>query len=65
MTSQVTITREGASASCSGHSRKLRTYTEKELETAWAAPELLSAPTIGEGSARSRGDGGGGVIEVK
>jgi hypothetical protein len=25
----------------------------------WAAPELLGAPTIGRGSARSRGGGGG------
>jgi hypothetical protein len=27
----------------------------KELETVWAAPELLSAPTIGGGSARAGG----------
>jgi hypothetical protein len=26
----------------------------------WAAPELLGAPTIGRGSAQSRGGGGGG-----
>jgi hypothetical protein len=26
----------------------------------WAAPELLGVPTIGGGSARSRGGGGGG-----
>jgi hypothetical protein len=31
---------------------KLRAYTEKELETVQAAPELLGAPTIGGGSAR-------------
>ncbi len=43
-----------------GRSQKLRTYTQKELETVWAAPELLGAPTIGGGSARSRGGGGGG-----
>jgi hypothetical protein len=46
--------------SCPGCSQKLRTYTKKELETMWAAPELLGAPTIGRGSARPR-DGGGGV----
>jgi hypothetical protein len=40
-------------------SQQLRTYTYKELETAWAAPELLGAPTIGGGSARSRGGGEG------
>ncbi len=33
---------------------------KKELETMWAAPELLGAPTISRGSARSRGGGGGG-----
>jgi hypothetical protein len=27
----------------------------------WAAPELLGAPTIGEGSARSGGGGKGGL----
>jgi hypothetical protein len=32
----------------------------KELETVWAAPELLGALTIGGGSARSGGGGGGG-----
>jgi hypothetical protein len=32
----------------------------EEIETAWAAPKLLGAPTIGAGSARSRGGGGGG-----
>ncbi len=31
----------------------------KELETAWAAPELLGVPTFGGGSAQSRGGGGG------
>jgi hypothetical protein len=60
MTSQATNRREGGSALCPGHSRQLRTYTKKELETAWAAPELLGAPTIGGGSTRSRGGGGGG-----
>ncbi len=39
MTSQVTNRREGGSASCRGGSWKLPTYTQKELETAWAAPE--------------------------
>ncbi len=29
-----------------GRNQKLRTYTQKELETKWAAPELLGAPTI-------------------
>ncbi len=60
MTSQATNTREGGSTSCPGRSRMLRTYTEKELETVWAAPELLGVPTIGGGSARSGGGGGGG-----
>jgi hypothetical protein len=32
----------------------------EELETAWAAPELLGASTIGGGSAQSKGGGGGG-----
>jgi hypothetical protein len=49
MTSQATNWREGGSASCPGRSRKLRTYTKKELDTAWEAPELLGAPTIGGG----------------
>jgi hypothetical protein len=60
MISQRTNRREGGSTSCPSHSRKLRTYIEKELETMWAAPELLGAPTIGGGSARSGGGGGGG-----
>ncbi len=55
MTSQVTNRREGGSTSCSCRSRKLRTYTQKELETVQAAPELLGAPTIGGGSAQARG----------
>ena len=58
MTSQATNSREGGSASCPGRSQQLRTYTYKELETAWAAPELLGAPTIGGGSVQSRGGGG-------
>ncbi len=58
MTSKAINRREGGSASCPGHSQKLPTYTYKELETAWVPPELLGAPTIGGGSARSR-DGGG------
>ncbi len=29
-----------------GCNQKLRTYTQKELETKWAAPELLGVPTI-------------------
>jgi hypothetical protein len=41
--------------SCSGRSRKLPTYTYKELETVWAAPELIGALTIGGGSARAGG----------
>jgi hypothetical protein len=49
MTSQATNRREGGSASFPGHSWKLPTYTYKELETAWAAPELLGVPTIGGG----------------
>jgi hypothetical protein len=59
MTSQATNRREGGSTSWPGCSRKLRTYTLKELETVWAAPELLCVPTIGGGSAQS-GDGDGG-----
>jgi hypothetical protein len=59
MTSQATNRREGGSTSCPGRSQMLRTYTFKELETVWAAPKLLGAPTIGGGSVRSRvGDGG-------
>jgi hypothetical protein len=61
MTSQATKRREGGSASCPGRSQQLWTYTSKELETAWAAPELLGAPTIGGGSARPW-VGGGEVI---
>ncbi len=38
--------------------RRLRVYTEKELETVRAAPELLGAPTTGGGSAPPRGGGG-------
>ncbi len=60
MTSQATNRREGGLASCPGCSQQLRTYTQKELVTAWAAPELLGVLTIGGGSARSRGGGGGG-----
>ncbi len=60
MTSQATNRREGGSTSCPGRSRKLRTYTLKELETMWAAPALLCEQTTGGGSARSEdGDGGG------
>jgi hypothetical protein len=61
MTSQATDMREEGSTSCSGRSRKLLTYTENELETVWAAPELLGAPTMGEGSARAGGGGRGGL----
>jgi hypothetical protein len=60
MTSQVTNRRERGSMSCPGRSRKLRTYTLKELESVWVAPELLGAPTIGRGSAWSGGGGGEG-----
>jgi hypothetical protein len=60
MTSMATNRREGGSASYPGLSRKLPTYTEKELETAWAPLKLLGAPTIVGGSARSRGGGGEG-----
>jgi hypothetical protein len=56
MTSQVTNRREVGSMSYRGHSRKLRAYTYKELETMRAAPELLGAPTIGRGT--RVGDGG-------
>jgi hypothetical protein len=55
MTSQATNRREGGFASCLGRSRKLLTYTKKELENAWAAPELLGAPSAGG----ARGGGGG------
>ncbi len=37
---------------------KLRAYTQKEIESVRAAPELLGAPTTGGGSARPRGGGG-------
>jgi hypothetical protein len=50
--------RDGGSTSCRGHSRKLRAYTSKELETMRAAPELLGVPTMGGGSARPGGGGG-------
>jgi hypothetical protein len=60
MTSQATNRREGGS----GRSRKLRTYTKKELETVWAAPELLGAPTIG-GGVPGPGVVVEGVLEVK
>jgi hypothetical protein len=49
MTSQATNRSEGVSKSCRGCSSKLHTSTEKELETAKAAQELLGAPTIGRG----------------
>ncbi len=38
---------------------ELHAFTQKQLETERAAQELLGAPTIGRGSARPRGDGGG------
>ncbi len=60
MTSQATNRREGGSTSWPGCSGKLWTYTKKELETVWAAPELLGVPTVGGGSARSGGGGGEG-----
>jgi hypothetical protein len=60
MTSQATNRREGGSTSCPGHSRKLRAYTSKELETMRVAPELLGAPTIGGRRAQPGGGGGGG-----
>ncbi len=41
--------------SCPSRSRKLWTYTQKELETVWAAPELLGVPTIGRGKCLVRG----------
>jgi hypothetical protein len=59
MTSQVTNRREGVSTSCCGRSRKLRTFTKKELETVRVAQELLGGPTIGGGSAQWGGGGGG------
>ncbi len=64
MTSQVTNRREGGSVSCPSRSRKLLTYTQKELETAWVAPELLGAPTIG-GVVPSPGVVVEGVMEAK
>jgi hypothetical protein len=42
-----------------GHSRKLRAFIKKELETVKAANKLLGAPTIGGGSAWAGGGGGG------
>jgi hypothetical protein len=45
--------------SCRGRSRKLHSYTWKELETVRAAPELLGAPAIDGGSARPGGGGRG------
>jgi hypothetical protein len=65
MTSQATNRREGGCMSCRCLSRKLRTYTKKELETARAAPELFGVSTIGRGSARPGGVVVEGVIEVK
>ncbi len=59
MTSQATNRREGVSKSCRGHSRKLRAFTQKELEIEKAVQELLGAPTIGAGSEQP-GSGGGG-----
>ncbi len=50
--------REGGSTSCRGCIRKLWAYTQKELETVRAAPELLGAQTTGRGSARPGGGGG-------
>jgi hypothetical protein len=45
--------------SCCGSSRKIRAFTENELETMKAGQKLLGAPTIGGGSARAWGGGGG------
>jgi hypothetical protein len=60
MTSRVTNRREGGgSRSCCCCSWKLRAYTYKELETVRVAHELLGALTIGMGSARQGGGGGG------
>ncbi len=59
MTSQAINRREGVSKSCCRRSPKLCTFTQKELETARAAQELLGAPTIGGGSDQPGGSGGG------
>jgi hypothetical protein len=55
MTPQATNRREGGLTSC-----RCRAFNKKELETARAAQKLLGAPSIGRGSARARGGGGGG-----
>jgi hypothetical protein len=70
---QATNRREGGGTSCRGRSRKTpglhlerardragnsRTAWREDLETVWAAPELLGAPTIDGGSARPGGSGG-------
>ncbi len=49
MTPQVTNRKEGGLTSYRGHNRKLRAFTQKELETMKVAQELLGAPTIGGG----------------
>jgi hypothetical protein len=59
MTSQATNLREGGLSSCCGRSHKLHAFTWKELDTVRAAQKLLGALTIGRGSARTGGGGGG------
>jgi hypothetical protein len=49
--------REGGLTSCSSRSRKLRSFTWKELETVKAAKKLFGAPTIGGGSVWAGGGG--------
>jgi hypothetical protein len=41
--------RDGGVMSCCGHSRKLRVYTQKELETVKAAQNMLGALAVGGG----------------
>ncbi len=57
MTPQATNRREGGLTSCRGRSWKLHAFTQLELETVKVAQKLISAPTIGGGSAQAGGGG--------
>jgi hypothetical protein len=59
MAPQVTNRKEGGLMSCHGSSWKLHAFTKKEPGTVKAAQKLLGALTIGKGSARAEGGGGG------
>ncbi len=54
MTSQATNRRERGFMSCCGLSRKVRAFTEKELEAVRATQELLGVPIIGWGECSGR-----------